>query len=95
MILLFVFPMIPYPRYSSEAAYSAAFFSGIILPVFCILFFSELYPGYTGSVGQMYYINIFASTTLITVPARVASSAPAKVKRVLVTFAARKYTLMV
>lgn len=36
-----------------------------------------------------------ASTTLATVPARVASRAPVRVYLVFVTFAARKYTLMV
>ena len=51
---------------------------------------------YDGKKDQpLFYTIILASTTLITVPARVANSAPARVKRVLVTFAARKYTLMV
>ncbi len=36
-----------------------------------------------------------ANTTLATVPANVARSAPVSVYRVLVTFAARKYTLIV
>ena len=47
------------------------------------------------SIYSLIYIIHPASTTLITVPARVASSAPAKVNLVFVTFAARKYTLMV
>lgn len=49
----------------------------------------------SGSLHLILYTSILASTTLITVPASVASSAPVRVNRVLVTFAARKYTLMV
>ena len=42
------------------------------------------------------YHHIFpARKILATVPANVASNAPGSVKRVFVTFAARKYTLMV
>ncbi len=46
------------------------------------------------STPVSYTIHL-ASTTLITVPAKVASRAPVSVKRVRVTLAARKYTLMV
>ena len=41
------------------------------------------------------YFIIPASTTLATIPAMVDKSAPVKVYFVFVTFAARKYTLMV
>lgn len=43
----------------------------------------------------IFYVINLVNTTLATVPARVANSAPVKVYLVFVTFAARKYTLIV
>lgn len=43
----------------------------------------------------IFYIIHLVNITLATVPAKVASSAPVKVYLVFVTFAARKYTLIV
>lgn len=47
-----------------------------------------------GTVFILYIIHL-VRTTLATVPASVASNAPVRVNRVFVTFAAKKYTLMV